>query len=242
MNTHDVPSAFVVYLASRWRSERTHKRTGIKHQISIGSMAATIALLVSMVGQAAADDHGKCDLNVKLTSAAEMKRGGANFKGEGSAMPAMKMTVDKDMKMSGDEGMQMAGSNGMKMSGDMPGAHEVHESQYGATFFMAPNQTHHIEGKYTDECGFSLVLFNAFTEPINTSRFKAFIKFIPDDLDEPEAYRILTPNTNGSVLRGPTGPEIKGEFDIELYVLFPGEDEPTMFNIPGIKRVHDDAK
>ena len=171
MNTH-----FGCHLASRCH--------GIEHQISIGSMAATIALLVSMVGQAAADDHGKCDLNVKLTSAAEMKRGGANFKGEGSAMPAMKMTVDKDMKMSGDEGMQMAASNGMKMSGDMPGAHEVHESQYGATFFMAPNQTHHIEGKYTDECGFSLVLFNAFTEPINTSRFKAFIKFIPDDLDE----------------------------------------------------------
>ena len=174
-------------------------------------MNATVAVLsvlaLGTVSDAVADTAGSgaCDLKIKLTEKAEMMEGGARFKGA----KAMK----KD-----------------KMPG-MKGAHEIHEGQYGGTFFMAPNKTHHVEGIYSKDCGFRLVLFNAMTQPINVSRFGAFVKYIPEDEDTPEAYRILSPAHEGSVLQMSSNPQIKGRFDVELYVSFPGSDEPSMFNI-----------
>lgn len=194
----------------------------------ITPMLAVALLALMTVSPAQAHSHGDaaCDLKVQLTKAAEMQEGGAHFKGKpGTAMAGMKM-----------DGMKMEGkkSSGMKM-GDSKGAHEVHTGTYGGTFFMAPNKTHHIEGKYSEKCGFSLVLFNAYTKPISANRFKAFVKYIPEDDDQIEAYRILSPSEDGSVLRAPKGPHIKGAFDIELYVEFPGKPAPDMFNIPGRK-------
>ena len=96
---------------------------------------------------------------------------------------------------------------------------------------MAPNKTNHVEGIYSKDCGFRLVIFNAMTQPINVNRFGAFVKFIPEDEDAPESYRILSPSHDGSVLQASNNPEIKGKFDVELYVKFPNADEPVMFNI-----------
>lgn len=203
-----------------------------------------------------ASESGSCDLNLKLTMDAEMMPGGSQFKGDleeaANAMTGMKMDGDSGMKMDsgmdmGDEsdtttamnsegdgesttGMTMA-SSGDDDSGEMAGAHDIHEGQYGGTFFMAPNKTNHVEGIYSEDCGFQLVLFNAMTQPINVGRFGAFVKYIPEDEDDPEFYRILLPSHDGSVLEVSSNPEIHGEFDVELYVTFPGVDEPSMFNI-----------
>ena len=176
------------------------------------AFAALSALALGTISDALAGTAA-CDLKIQLTKEAEMMEGGAHFKGT------------KGMKKA-----KMAGMKKDKMAG-MKGAHEVHEGQYGGTFFMAPNKTNHVEGVYSKECGFRLVIFNAMTQPISVSRFGAFVKYIPEDEDEPEAYRILSPSHDGSVLQVSSNPEIKGEFDVELYVRFPGSDDPSMFNI-----------
>ena len=148
---------------------------------------------------AAAAGSAACDLKIKLADKAEMMEGGAKFTGTlGTAMAGMKMDKKSGMKMDKMAGMKMDKKSGMK------GAHEIHEGQYGGTFFMAPNKTHHVEGIFSKDCGFRLVLFNAMTQPINVDRFGAFVKYIPEDEDEPEAYRILSPSHDGSVLQVPS--------------------------------------
>ena len=176
------------------------------------AFAALSALALGTISDALAGTAA-CDLKIKMTKEAEMMPGGAHFKGT------------KGMKKA-----KMAGMKKDKMAG-MKGAHEVHEGQYGGTFFMAPNKTNHVEGVYSKECGFRLVIFNAMTQPISVNRFGAFVKYIPEDEDEPEAYRILSQSHDGSVLQVSSNPEIKGKFDVELYVKFPDSDEPNMFNI-----------
>ena len=193
----------------------------MKYLVNATVAGAALSLLV--LGSVSDVDAGTaaCDLKIKLTKQAEMMPGGAHSKG-GAGMKMDKMSGMKKDKMSS---MKMGNMAGMK------GAHEVHEGQYGGTFFMAPNKTNHVEGVYSKECGFRLVIFNAMTQPISVNRFGAFVKYIPEDEDEPEAYRILSPSHDGSVLQVSSNPEIKGKFAVELYVKFPDSDEPNMFNI-----------
>ena len=187
--------------------------------------AALFVLTIGTVSDVVAGSGGSiaCNLKIQLTMKAEMQPGGAHFKGgEGMEMDQMAgMKMDENT----GEGMNMDQMAGMK------GAHEIHTGQYGGTFFMAPNKTNHVEGIYSKDCGFRLVLFNAMTQPINVSRFGAFVKYIPTDEDAFIDYRILSPAHEGSILQVSSHPEIEGEFDVELYVRFPGNDEPTMFNI-----------
>ena len=193
----------------------------MKYLVNATVAGAALSLLV--LGSVSDVDAGTaaCDLKIKLTKQAEMMPGGAHFKGTKGM---------KKAKMAGMKMDKMAGMMKDKMAG-MKGAHEVHEGQYGGTFFMAPNKTNHVEGVYSKECGFRLVIFNAMTQPISVNRFGAFVKYIPEDEDEPEAYRILSQSHDGSVLQASSNPEIKGKFDVELYVKFPDSDEPNMFNI-----------
>jgi len=187
--------------------------------------AALFVLTIGTVSDVVAGSGGSiaCNLKIQLTMKAEMQPGGAHFKGgEGMEMDQMAgMKMDENT----GEGMNMDQMAGMK------GAHEIHTGQYGGTFFMAPNKTNHVEGIYSKDCGFRLVLFNAMTQPINVSRFGAFVKYIPTDEDAFVDYRILSPAHEGSVLQVSSHPEIEGEFDVELYVRFPGNDDLTMFNI-----------
>ena len=204
----------------------------MKHMMNaIVAVAAVSVLALSTVSDAVAD-AAACDLKIQLTKKAEMMPGGAHSKG-GTGMKMDKMAGMKMDKMAGmnmEKKDKMAGMKMDKMPG-MKGAHQVHAGQYGGTFFMAPNKTHHVEGIHSKECGFRLVIFNAMTQPISVNRFGAFVKFIPEDEDAPEAYRILSPSHDGSVLQASSNPQIKGKFDVELYVKFPGSDEPSMFNI-----------
>ena len=214
----------------------------MKYMMNATVAIATLSVLALGTISDASADTAACDLKIKLTDKAEMMEGGAHFKGTpGTAMAGMKMEAMAGMKMDKMPAMKKDAMAGMKMDkkpakkmgamAGMKGAHEVHDGQYGGTFFMAPNKTHHIEGIYSKDCGFRLVLFNAHTQPINVNRFKAFVKYIPEDEDTPEAFRILSPAHEGSVLKVSSNPKIKGEFDVELYVSFPGSDEPSMFNI-----------
>jgi hypothetical protein len=113
----------------------------------------------------------------------------------------------------------------------MKGAHMDHRPRHKGAFFMAPNKTNHLEGVYSERCGFQLYLFNAFTKPIHVGRFQAFIKVIPDSDDEAEIIRFLSPNQDQTVLRAAIGNAVTRPFKIELYLRFPEADDPELFSV-----------
>lgn len=159
-------------------------------------------------GHAAAAGAVPCHVAPQLTHAAEMRPGGALY-----GAPAG------------------GGHAEHNHAADMEGAHTVHTPQRGGAFFMAPNKTHHIEGVYTEECGFQLFLFNAFTQHIRVERFQAFVHVYPKSEDEIDIIRFLSPSNDGAMLSATFGDAVSRPFDIELYVRFPDSDEPQMFNI-----------
>ena len=70
---------------------------------------------------------------------------------------------------------------------------------------MAPNKIHHLEGVYSDECGFQIFLYSAFTEPIHVNRFQAFVHVFPSGEDELDIIRFLSPANGGTVLTAAFG-------------------------------------
>ena len=134
----------------------------------------------------------------------------------------------------------MPGMEGGEAMPGMTGAHEVHLGQHGGAFFMAPDKIHHVEAKYSKECGVQLFIYNAFTDPISVGRFQAFFKIIPEDEDEwdKEVIRFLSPTADGAVLHARGDHDIAGPFKIELYVKFPESDDAELFNIPTITQAH----
>ncbi len=160
-----------------------------------------------------------CDIDVQLTEDAERRPGGALYTG-----PTPKRHH------------RIAGTEKGKMPAEMKGAHTLHEPQYGGKdFFMAPDQLHHLEPLYSPECGFRVIFYNAFTQPIRVNRFRTFIKIIPEDENEPEMIRFLSPSDDGAVLQTAISDPVPEPFEIELYVKFPEAEEPELFNvlIPG---------
>lgn len=150
-----------------------------------------------------------CQVPVHVTEEAERQPGGALYQG-----PA----VTHHGKLGADRP-------------HMKGAHTDHRPRHGGAFFMAPDKIHHLEGTYSDRCGFRLYLYNAFTKPIGVGRFRAFIKIVPDSDDEVEKIRFLAPNKANTVLQAPPIGDAKGRFQIELYVKFPESDEPGFFTV-----------
>lgn len=109
--------------------------------------------------------------------------------------------------------------------------HQVHETQFGGSFFMAPNQKNHVEGIFTPECGLRVVIFDAWTQPVSATGFAAFARYVPENEDYLETYRILMPSADGTMLHTRASAEFEGKFDIELFVKFPDSDDLVMFNI-----------
>jgi hypothetical protein len=150
-----------------------------------------------------------CHVPAKISEAAELRLGGALY--------------------AGPEVEQHSGhSHSMP---EMEGAHMTHVPQHGGAFFMAPNKMHHLEGVYSDTCGFRLFLYNAFTEPIHVDRFQAFVHVFPSREDEFDIIRFLSPSSDGTVLTTAIGNAVSRPFEIELYVKFPEAIEPQLFNI-----------
>jgi len=150
-----------------------------------------------------------CDTTVRIAEEAERKPGGALYTGTKAEQHA----------------------NHSQSMPKMEGAHMVHEPQHGGAFFMAPNKMHHLEGLYAEDCGFVLFFYNAYTEPIHADRFRALIKVLPRNDDEPDVMRFLSPSPDRTVLRGVIGDDVNRPFDIELYVKFPEGEDPELFNI-----------
>ncbi len=172
-----------------------------------------------------------CGRKMMMEQSAEMQMGGAHYKGPMAKKGSMKMDgMKKGMKMGG---MKMDGmKKGMKMAAnDGEKAHADHEVKMGGVLFMAPNEMHHVEGVYSEKCGFQVFIYNAFTKPIHVGRFRAFIKLI-GEVNEEDVERILflRPNQKGNVLHAIIGSGMKAPFEVELYVKFPEGDTVEVFN------------
>ncbi len=148
-----------------------------------------------------------CTVKVRFSQAAELKPGGGDYAGP----PVLHH-----------------GKPGMNMP-QMEGAHSDHNSRHGGSFIIAPNKMHHLEGVYSERCGFRLFFYNAFTEPIRAHRFRAFVRVIPEARDQAETHRFLLADKEGSVLQADLGSDFSRPFVIETYVKFPGSGQPELF-------------
>ncbi len=171
-------------------------------------------------------DPALCRIPVQLTEEAERQPGGALHEGSmaGRRMMAQSPSMAKMPKMA--EMAEMAAE-----MAKVEGAHMIHKGQHGGAFFMAPNKLNHLEVFYSDDCGFRVIFYNIRTETIRAARFRAFIKVVPDSMDEPEVLRFLSPGQNGEMLSASIGDEAGKPFEIQLYVEFPQSDEPELFTI-----------
>ena len=166
-----------------------------------------------------ATNDPSCHVPIKISEAAELRLGGALYTG-----PAVEHHSGHSQSMP-----------------EMEGAHMTHEPQHGGGFFMAPNKMHHLEGVYSDDCGFQLFLYNAFTEHIHVDRFQAFVHAFPSREDEFDIIRFLSPSNGSTVLTTALGNAVSRPFQIELYVKFPESNEPQLFNflVPAAETVAD---
>ncbi len=96
---------------------------------------------------------------------------------------------------------------------------------------MAPNKLHHVEAVYSKACGFRVVFFNAFTRSIRADRFRAFARFLPQDEELPETLCFPELSAAGSMLACQPDESLRGPFEVELYVKFPGSKVVELFNV-----------
>ncbi len=59
---------------------------------------------------------------------------------------------------------------GMKLSHQK--SHQDHDPRHGGQFFMAPDQTHHLEGALSPDGQFKLYFYDEFTRPISPAGFR----------------------------------------------------------------------
>lgn len=116
--------------------------------------------------------------------------------------------------------------------------HMDHEPRHGGQFFMAANRHYHLEGVYSKECGFELYLYDEYTQPIKSGSFQGFIKVTQSFADEEtwESSLFLIPSANQNKLTSfelqlePDDLGNTGKVSIELYLKFPGNQEPDYYN------------
>jgi len=196
-------------------------------------VASTLAASEAYAGNAHVAherSHQACATPVHLSEEAEMKPGGALYEGplpkEDSAMDSMHMSHGGNIpKPTLDTATIPA----------MAGAHNIHKGMHGGEFFMARNKLHHLETLYSDDCGFQLFLYNAFTEPIRVQRFQAVLVVLPMEEDEgAKTIRFLAPSDDGGHLHTPLKLQAGASgtlYDAELYVKFPEAVEAVQFDL-----------
>ena len=174
-----------------------------------------------------------CTAPVLLGDTAESKPGGALYKGP---LPK-RATAPGNLLRGGNRVASGKPSMDAKSMKEMEGAHQMHKGQRGGELIMAPNQLHHLEVLYSNECGYQLFFYNAFTEPIRADRFRAFMLVVPEENDDFfEVLRFLTPSADGGHLAtrislGSDGPKPRGIFETELYIKFPESIQPMRFDV-----------
>lgn len=194
-------------------------------------ISSIFILILFTLATAEADQrkHTYCLDHIDLHPGAEYQEGGSKYvKADHTKKQVKSSELDDGHKSHTDEDESIE-SAGLKEKEE---SHGMHKGQNGGLFFMAPNLIHHVELVFSEKCGFSVIIFNAFTKPIKVNEFQAFIKYIPEDEDQMEIVRFLSPSGDSSLLKATDFPEIDGPYEIVLYLKFPKSEEPALFNFP----------
>lgn len=123
-------------------------------------------------------------------------------------------------------------------------AHAVHKPQHGGTFFMAPDNWHHLEGTLPSEHELRIYLYDNFTKPLDANGFSGQLTVQPvNDQDEEvgEAVTVAINPVPGKTYLAAELPEsIKPPFLTDARLLFPGQKQKFLFNFDFNKVQHKD--
>ena len=211
----------------RWHAELS---TVFVTLIAVASTIDASETHVGNVHMAGEGSHEACATPVHLSEEAEMKPGGALYGGplpkEAAATGVMDMSHGGNMPNPVPDAATMPA---------MAGAHNIHKGMHGGDFFMARNKLHHLETLYSDNCGFQLFLYNAFTEPIRVQRFQAVLVVLPmEQSEDAKTIRFLAPSADGGHLHAPLMLQAGASgtlYGAELYVKFPEAVEAVQIDL-----------
>ncbi len=163
----------------------------------------TLPLLVSMLGSAPQPLRDPCELGIVVSEEAEHLNGGSSYRL----------------------------NEGPYCKSPLRIAHDDHAARYGGTFYMAPNGIHHVEFRYSEQCGAQAVLYNAYTQEVNAAQqLQGMVRVMPDDDTAVVRQRFLQPSAQGVVLGADVGP-VKRPFEMSFVLQFPYRLGPDTFNV-----------
>jgi len=115
------------------------------------------------------------------------------------------------------------------------GAHQDHYSKHGGTFFMAMDNTHHLEGVLEPPGFFRVYLYDSHTKPLAPDKMKqaSGTVLMGDSADAPEIP--LTLSRDGRTLEATLDSGTKLPVTLTLLLRFPGmarDAKPELFTFP----------
>jgi hypothetical protein len=105
-------------------------------------------------------------------------------------------------------------------------AHQDHAAHHGGTFFMAPDQFHHLEGTYPEAGLFRLYLYDDHTQPIPPAGFSGRVQFP----DQPASAVNLEPDATTQTMVARLAPAPSMPFDLQLWLGIPGLPQEQLFD------------
>lgn len=106
------------------------------------------------------------------------------------------------------------------VSGRAP--HMDHEPKHGGTFFMAPDQHHHLEGVLEPSGIFRIYLYDAYTRPIPAARYRAVTQ-VHREGEKTTPLPLLEDRGDGTLwVRIPTTDQFP--IDMSVWITFPARD------------------
>ncbi len=110
-------------------------------------------------------------------------------------------------------------------------AHADHEPKHGGIFFMAPDQTHHLEGTLSEQGQFRIYFYDEFTRPISAEKFTCEGKVWPKGADE-NARKPLTVGLEPgkAFLAAKVDGAITPPLSIKVFIDFKDGQRPQVFD------------
>lgn len=108
-------------------------------------------------------------------------------------------------------------------------SHMDHKPKHGGVFFMAPDQTHHLEGTISEKGEFRIYFYNEYTKPIKADKFsaKGHARNAGNDDEKPLA---LSVEPGRAFLRGNVDGSVKFPLTLKIFIDFKDGQEPQVFD------------
>lgn len=116
---------------------------------------------------------------------------------------------------------------GMKLQDVL--SHMDHSPKHGGVFFMAPDQTHHLEGTISETYELRIYFYDEYTKPIQADKFTgrgAFRTKVP----ETEQEIILSVEPGNQFLTAKPHRPIKFPVSVKVFIDFKDGKEPQVFD------------